>query len=158
MIIALTEWEYRRGWEVGIARYTANWGRSNAAHYEDGLLEPDRVANPAAALCEIAVAKYLGRFWHGHVWHKSDHAANRSLPDVGDNIEVRRVRSGCGPCVRTSDRGRIVWGAREADDEFRTIELLGWVLADDAFTSVLWRRAGEYGHFPSNLLKKPWLP
>ena len=103
------------------------------------------------------MAKYTNQYWHGHVWHASDHAKHRSLPDVGENIEVRRVRAGCGPCVRVSDRGRVVWGARESDDEFRSVELLGWVLADEAYPDLLWRIAGQYGHYPSHLLKKPWL-
>ena len=79
MIVHLSEWEYRRGFEVGIARFTANWSRSDAAHYQSGGLEP------------------------------------------------------------------------------RSVELLGWVLADEAYPHLLWRIAGQYGHYPSHLLKKPLL-
>lgn len=131
MLITLYPWEYQRACEVGIARYVANWGKDDAAHYDRDLMEDDRTATVAAAACEVAVARHVNRYWHGHVWHRSEHARYRHLPDVGRNIEVRRVRTGNRVAVRRSDEGKVVWAARAIGPEFRQVEALGWLVADE---------------------------
>lgn len=132
VIVSLFPWEYDRAFEVGVRRFIANWGRPDAKHYDRSKMEEDRQAQAAAAICECAVARYLNQFWHGHVWHWSEKDAYRHLADIGTNVEVRRVRTQPGPTVRPGDAGRIVWGARTADPEWRTVEILGWVNADIA--------------------------
>lgn len=135
-IVALEPWEYEAAYCVGIRRFVANWEKPDAAHYNRAAMEEDRNAQPASAICEIAVAKYVGKFWVGGVWHKSDHFRYRSLADVGANIEVRRVRTGNGVPVRRTDAGKIVWGARLVDAEFRRVEILGFVVADEFIPSI----------------------
>ena len=126
-------WEYEAGFQVGIRRYTANWNKRDAAHYDRASMEDDRKATVSAALCELAVAKHLNQYWHGSVWHAADHTKHRSMPDVGKDIEVRRVRSAAGVAVRRADRGRTVWAARIEDPEYRTCELLGSISGDRAW-------------------------
>jgi hypothetical protein len=154
-IIELQPWEYERGFAVGIARFTANWGTHDAGHYDRSRMEEDRNAQAAAALCEIAVARYTNRYWHGHVWHRSDHWKNRSDADVGSAIEVRRVRSANAVAVRRSDAGKIVWAAKTVDAEYRQIELLGYVRADEAIETL---PPGEkWGYLPLEKLTRPWV-
>jgi hypothetical protein len=156
-IIELTPWEYEHGFAVGIARFVENWGRPDARHYQGNrrLMEPDRAANPAAALCEIAVARYTNQHWHGHVWKVKDHAKHRDTADVGTNIEVRRTR-GKEVAVRRSDAGKVVWAARTIDDEYRKIELLGFIPADEVIPLI---GDGGFGYvrYPLEKLTKPWL-
>lgn len=57
MIITLDPWEYEWASHVGIRRFTANWGKKDAAHYDPARMEDNRTAQVAAAVAEIAVAK-----------------------------------------------------------------------------------------------------
>lgn len=152
--ITLTAWEYERGFAVGIGRFTANWGKADAAHYDKSRMEEDRSAQPAAALCEIAVAKYAGEYWHGHVWHATDHAKHRSLADVGPNIEVRRVRTRNAVAVRRTDAGKVLWAARMTDAEYRTVEILGCIDADEAIAGL--EDGATWGYVSLDRLSKPW--
>jgi hypothetical protein len=128
MRITLEPWEYRRACDVGIGRCVENWGKPDAEHYGDrSRMEDDRTAHVAAAICELAVAKMLNRYWHGHVWKKGVKG-----PDVGASIEVRRVKTGNGVAVRRTDAGRFVIAARAIAPEFTEVEVLGYVKADDA--------------------------
>jgi hypothetical protein len=153
-IIELQTWEYERGFAVGIGRFTANWGTKDAKHYDRSRMEEDRNAQAAAAMCEIAVARYTDRYWHGHVWHRTDHAKHRAAADVGNNIEVRRVRTRNAVAVRRTDAGREVWAARTADPEYTKIELLGKVRADDVIDTFV---PGEtWRYVPLDQLDRPW--
>lgn len=129
--IELASWEYARAADVGIRRFTANWGREDAAHYSDPeRKEDDRTATVASAIAELAVAKYLNRYWHGHVWHASEHGMYDLLPDVGHATEVRRIRVSQGLPVREKQnqiQGLIVWAAFPIPPEFKTVEILGWI-------------------------------
>lgn len=136
-VITLTPWEYERAFSVGIGRFTANWGTADAPYYDRSRMEEDRSAQPAAALCELAVAKYTNQYWHAGVWHKTDHSKYKSLADVGGNIEVRRVRTANAVKVRSKDRGKIVWAARTVDPEYRSVELLGFISADAVIASLV---------------------
>ena len=135
MIVDLFPWEYERVNQVGIGRFTANWSKQDAKHYDPARMEDNRTAQVAAAACECAVARHTNRYWHGHVWHASDHHLYREMPDVGRNIEVRRVRTGTVVAVRQSDlgKGRVLWAARAIPAEFRKVELYGWMFADEAW-------------------------
>jgi hypothetical protein len=52
--------------------------------------------------------------------------------------------------VRKSDKGKVVWAARPADNEYRTIEVLGFVNADEVIPSL-----GEkgWGYVPFDRLR-----
>lgn len=155
-IITILPWEYERCFAVGIGRFTANWGTPDAPYYDRSRMEEDRNAQAAAAVCELAVAKYTNQYWHGGVWHRSEHVNYRSLPDVGENIEVRRVRTGNAVKVRRKDAGKVVWAARVADDEYRSVELLGFIEADEVIKSL----EGTYSndkYVEIELLERPWI-
>ena len=98
--VILEPWEYEHATLVGVRRYTANWGKADAPWYDAERMEDDRTAQVAACVCELAVAKATNRYWSGHVWPASEHRARRDTPDVGHNIEVRRVRTSKRAAVR----------------------------------------------------------
>ena len=165
MIIKLEPWEYEYAYTIGIRRFTENWGKKNSANYDDEKkMEEDRNAQPAAAICELAVAKYLNQSWSGHVWRKEDHNKYKGIPDVGNNIEVRRVRTDKGPAIKLKDlnNGLIVWGARLVDKEYTEVELLGWIDADEGARIGELRNANkpkekQYKVVPKELLHKDWI-
>lgn len=142
-IITLETWEYVHACNVGIARFAANWGKKDAPHYRKELMEDDRTATVASAICELAVAKATNRFWSGHVWAKEDHAKYRDVPDVGRNIEVRRVRKGNTVAVRKHQLGRglVLFAAQPEVPEFINVDIWGWLEYDKAW------ELGEPAHY-----------
>jgi hypothetical protein len=134
-LIHLDPWEYEHAADVGIRRFTANWGKQDAAHYDKARMEDDRTAQVAAAICELAVAKHTNRYWSGHVWHASEHHKYRDAPDVGKNIEVKRVRTGKTVAVRKHQlhKGLVLFAACPEPPEFRVVEIGGWEWVDEAW-------------------------
>lgn len=155
-VVEILPWEYERGFSVGIGRFTANWGVADADYYDRSRMEEDRNAQAAAAICEIAVAKYTGQYWHGGVWCRADHAKYRHLADVGDDIEVRRVRTGNAVMVRAKDAGKVVWGAKLACPEYRRVEILGFIPANDVIESLKGTFQNEK-YVEVESLNRPWL-
>ena len=134
-IIKLQPWEYAHANEVGIGRFVANWEKRDAQYYVKEFMEDDRTAQVAAAVCELAVAKALNRYWHAHVWHISEHKRYSNIPDVGKNIEVRRVRTGNGVAVREHQvgKGLFIYAAKVTMPELMQVEILGWLPHDEAW-------------------------
>ena len=120
---------------MGARRYTANWGKADAPWYDAERMEDDRTAQVAAAVCELAVAKATNRYWHGHIWHATEHHKFRGMPDVGRNIEVRRVRTSKAAAVRKHQvgKGLVLFVAYAIPPEFREVEMLGWMGMDEAW-------------------------
>lgn len=133
--LTLEPWEYEHACNVGIRRYTANWSKEDAPHYKAEYMEDNRTATVAAAICELAVAKYTNRYWHAHIWHRSEHEKYKHLPDVGTNIEVRRIRTTKAAAVRRHQLGKglVIWVAETIAPEFRDVTLHGWLKHDDAW-------------------------
>lgn len=136
MIVKLETWEYEYASHIGIRRFTANWDRPDAEYYQvDERKEDDRTAQVAAAIGELAVAKLLNQYWNATIWSADKHKEYNKLPDVGKNIEVRRVRTQDAVCIREKDTGRglIVFAVRPIEKEFREVEVFGWIKADEGF-------------------------
>ena len=110
-------------------------------------MEDDRTAQVAAAIGELAVARVTNQYWGGHVWAGNRHQENRGRADVGHNIEVRRVRSSNNVAVRRRQLGKglILFVVRPVPDEFRTVEMLGWIDHDEA-----WELGEPSGYDPEN--------
>lgn len=135
MIITLEPWEYEHANNVGIRRYTANWTKPNAPHYKAEHMEDDRTAQVAAAICELAVAKHTNRYWHAHIWHHTEHNKYRNLPDVGRNIEVRRIRTQPAAAIRRHQLGKnlVLYVAATHPPELRQVTLHGYIKYDEAW-------------------------
>lgn len=133
--VELQSWEYEHASNVGIRRFTANWERNDAKHYDRSRMEDDRTAQVAAAACELAVAKYTNQYWHAHIWHHTDHYKYKHMPDVGLNIEVRRIRTGSRAAVRRNDlgMGKVLWIAKAIYPELVGVELWGSIDYDVAW-------------------------
>jgi|TARA_R110000824_G_scaffold180615_1_gene361109 hypothetical protein len=135
ILIELEKWEYEWASHVGIRRFTENWEKQDAAHYKREYMEDDRSAQVAAAVGELAVARVTNQYWGGHVWAGNRHQENRNRADVGENIEVRRVRTSSNAAVRRRQLGKglFLFVVRPVPDEFRTVEMLGWLDHDEAW-------------------------
>jgi hypothetical protein len=157
MIVDLEPWEYEHAYQVGVRRYTENWNKQDASYYNKSSMEEDRNAQVAAAICELAVAKHTNQYWHGSVWDGRKHKKYKGMPDVGKNIEVRRVRTQSGPAVREKDldRNLVIWGAELVDPEYRKVRLLGWIDAQNGYDIGI-QKTG-YKVVPKELLNKDWI-
>lgn len=135
MIVDLRPWEYEHAANVGIRRYVERWESSNAAHYDSARMEDERTAQVAAACCELAVARYVNQYWHGHVWKAEDHHRYKWMADVGHSIEVRRVRTRNAVAVRRHQLGQNLWlwAAKAIEPEFRQVEIVGSLPYDKAW-------------------------
>jgi hypothetical protein len=137
MIITLETWEYEHATHIGTRRYTANWTKQNATYYKQNHMEDDRTATVAAAITELAVAKATNRYWHAHIWHHTEHQKHKHLPDVGTNIEVRRIRDPQKQKValRQKQLGKnlILFAGHPHPPEFRQVEIWGWINHDEGW-------------------------
>ena len=149
VLIELEPWEYEHACDVGIRRYTANWNKQDAPHYANKKLQEDnRTALVASAICELAVAKHTNRYWSGHVWHATEHQKYRHIPDVGTNIEVRRLRTREEAAVRKHQNNihkLVLWVAKPVMPELRQVHLYGWIRQTDA-----WEIGSQSDYDPEN--------
>jgi hypothetical protein len=99
-------------------------------------MEDDRTAAAAACAAELAVAKYTNRYWSGHVWDYRDHNQYKEIPDVGTNIEVRRIRTRETAAVRKRQvgKGLVLFVAKPIMPEIRSVEIYGWMHYDEAWS------------------------
>lgn len=135
-VVALEAWEYEHACGVGIRRFTANWKTADKPSYRNDRKQDERTASVAAAVAEMAVAKHLGLYWSGHVWPASQHHRFKHLPDVEPGIEVRRVRARTNKAAvraKDLDKGLSLVVAYPIPDEFREVEILGWLTCEDAW-------------------------
>ena len=134
--IDLEPWEYEHANAVGIRRYAENWKAPDAKHYNNPFaLQDNRTALVAASVCELAVAKVINQYWGGHVWPHAKHKEYKDLPDVGTNIEVRRIRTSPDAAVRKKQLGKglILFVAQPQPPELRSVDILGWIDHDEAW-------------------------
>lgn len=146
--VDLHPWEFEWAMFVAARRSAENWGKRDAPHYKKERMEDERTASAAACVCELAVAKATNRYWSGHVWHKSDHDRYRNdIADVGDNIEVRRVRTSDNAAVRRHQvgKGLVLFVARPVMPEMASVDILGWIRYDEA-----WEKGEESKYDPQN--------
>ena len=132
--IRLEEWEREWAGHVGLKRHEANIRKRDARHYDPARMQDNLTASIASAVAELAVAKRLNRYWDGSFWKSEQHSQYSDRADVGDNTEVRRVRSRWNPLpVRARDvqRNRIMVLAFPLPDEFVQVEVIGWGWAVD---------------------------
>lgn len=146
-MINLTPWEYEWASHVGARRYIENWSRENAKHYDSARMEDDRTAQVAACVAELAVAKYTNRYWSGHVWPVKQHTVYKDMPDVGTNIEVRRLRTRDYAAVRRHQLGKglVLFVAKPVMPELRSVEIYGFIDYDKA-----WELASPTDYDPEN--------
>lgn len=135
-IVELEPWEYEWVSHVGARRYIENWSKVDATHYDRKRMEDDRTAQVAAAACELAVAKWTNSYWSGHVWPAGDHERRKNIPDVGTNIEVRRLRTRETAALRRKQLGKnlVLFVAKPLMPEIRAVEIYGWIMYDKGWT------------------------
>lgn len=133
--VRLRPWEYTLVAQVGADRAARNHDRPDAAHYDRSRMEDDRTAQHASCAAECATARLLDKYWTaGGAWDSARHSEFRSLADVSDNIEVRRIRESTSStfAVDEKDRKRVIVAAYVEPPELRDVRILGWIKGEEA--------------------------
>jgi hypothetical protein len=75
-----------------VAKIRTRENKQNHIYNRDDL-EPQPLAELNACCGEMAVAKSLNKYWSGLAWLSEEHQKYKeTIPDIGENIEVRRVK------------------------------------------------------------------
>ena len=129
-VVTMRPWEIQQAGQVGAARLVANLDKPDAKHYNRAHMESDWIAQPAAVLCEAAVAKHLNRFYDWSAWTANQHDQYKGAADL-DGIEVRRVRTQPKVAVRYRDAtaARTVAAAYVDMDNPETVLIYGFLHA-----------------------------
>lgn len=133
--VHLLPWERDWAHHIGKARHEVNLQRQDASWYDPRRMEDNLTASISAAVAEMAVAKHVNQYWSGSIWPVAEHDKYKNLPDVGDNIEVRTVRTSSSAAVRRHQvgKGLILWVAKPVRPALDTVDLWGWIPMDSAW-------------------------
>lgn len=135
--VELLPFEHEYAAFTGLRRFNERRESKDAPWYDPQRMEPNLQANIAACVCELGVAKALNKYWGGHAWHVVDHEKYNHAADVGNRIEVRRLRDRNGsPAIRRRDveRGRILVAAYTPPPLYLEVQVLGWIEAADGWS------------------------
>ena len=130
MIVELDKDEVRVCTMLAVERWLTKFGSVDQPNYAqgkaDGRLEPEINANIRANICEWAVAKHYNFAWNNPWYPNTLHRRRHSLPDVGDNIEVRSIRTQDSIPFWNKDMGKVIVGTKCLDTEyFSKVEIFG---------------------------------
>lgn len=159
--VKLEPWEWEWARHVGYQRDEINRNKQDAAYYDKHRMESDNAwANAVSCAGEMAVAKYLNRYWGGDHWPLSRHKEFRDLPDIAPNIEVRRIRKPTNPLVirqRDAERDRKMFLVYPQPDPIN-IDIIGWMDAKKGYRygkQPDWDRTGTARVYPQDKLYDP---
>jgi hypothetical protein len=154
IVVSLTKDEVRNCTDLAVNRWLMKFGSEDRPNYaqgkKDGKLESELIANIRTIVAEWAVAVVSNLSWSVPFYPNSMHAKRKDIADVGQNVEVRTVRTQDGVPVWKKDAGKFIAGARVIDDEYFTqVEVWGWVKADDVIgNDVYWDEYIRGWRFP----------
>lgn len=139
MIVELSKDEVRICTNLAVERWLAKFGSIDRPNYakgkEDGKLEHELNANIRANICEWAVAKHYNISWNTPWYPNFLHTMRKDLPDVGNNVEVRSVRTYNKIPFWIKDENKIIIGAKCLDTEYFTkVEIYGYINPKDFMT------------------------
>jgi hypothetical protein len=160
-VVTLEPWEYEWAAHVGTQRDEINRTKNNAAYYDTKRMEDNRHANIMSCCGELAVAKYLNRYWGGDYWPLDRHKEFKDLPDIRPNIEVRRIRKRDNPLAvrkRDAERERAMFLTYPDPNAPTEVTIIGWVDARKAWRygkQPGWDQTGTARVYPQEKLHDP---
>ena len=116
MIIELNKDEVRVCTMLAVERWLTKFGSTDQPNYAqgkaDGKLEPEINANIRANVCEWAVAKHYNLAWNNPWYPNALHKKRYPLPDVGENLEVRSIRTQDSIPFWGKDKEKVIVGTK----------------------------------------------
>lgn len=134
VVVKMLETEIETAIALGKIRTKAKINSEDTENYkagkENGKLLDDDTANARSNISECAVAYLTNQTWNMPIFSNRYYYMRKHFADVGENTEVRTIRTDPRISITEKDRGRIVYGCAVSDD-LTEVEVLGWVNADD---------------------------
>lgn len=162
ILMPLEPWEYEWAAHVGKMRDEINRTKQNAAYYDVNRMDADNArANILSCCGELAVAKYLNKYWGGEYWPLDRHKEFKNLPDIKPNIEVRRVTKMHNPLVirkRDAEKERIMFLTYVDPDNRLNVHIRGWLDAKKGYRygkQPEWDQTGTARVYPQEKLNDP---
>ena len=136
IIVNLSKDEVRVCTLLAVERWLTKFGSKDKPNYAqgkiDGKLEPEINANIRANVCEWAVAKQYNLGWNTPWYPNALHAKRYLISDVGNNLEVRSIRTQTSIAFWGKDRGKIIIGTKCLDAEYYSeVEIYGYINPDN---------------------------
>jgi len=136
MIVNLSKDEVRVCTLLAVERWLTKFGSIDRPNYAAGKrlgkLEPEINANIRANVAEWAVAKLYNQQWSVPWYPNELHTLRKNIPDVGNNLEVRTVRTQNSIPFWKKDINKIIIGVKVLDEEYYSqVEIYGSFKAKD---------------------------
>ena len=112
-------------------------------------MQDNYIANYASARCELATAKHTNRHWNASWWKPEQHHLYADRADVGDNIEVKRIRNAQHNLLvkqKYALLDHVLVLAFSDDNTPHNVTLIGWCKGPQAWeqgTPPEWDRSGK---------------
>jgi hypothetical protein len=137
VIVRIPQRELEVCYDLAKHRWLEKRGGTNRPNYQAGLengkLEHELLATIRTMVAEVAVAYVTDRKWSVPVYSKRFHKERGKFSDVGDNIEVRTVRTKDHVPIWEKDAGKVIFACKVLDpDFFSEVEVYGYIPADVA--------------------------
>lgn len=134
--VQMTKDEIRRCANMAVELWIEKFGSEDRPNYaegkKNGSLQHDLTSNTRTITAEMAVAKATKNTFNYPVYENYLHPSRKHLADVGQNLEVRTVRTRGEVPLWKKDAGKVIVGCYVPDEDyFSEVEIYGWVLADD---------------------------
>lgn len=137
MIVRIPQRELEVCYDLGKHRWLEKRGSTNRPNYQAGLesgrLEHELLANIRTVVAEIAVAYITDLKWSVPIYSNRFHKERGKFADVGENTEVRTVRTKDHVPIWEKDAGKVIVACKVIDEEyFSEVEVYGCAQADVA--------------------------
>jgi hypothetical protein len=134
--VQMTKDEIRRCASMAVELWIEKFGSEDRPNYaegkKNGSLQHDLVSNTRTITAEMAVAKATNNSFNYPVYENYLHPHRKHLADVGQNLEVRTIRTRGEVPLWKKDAGKVIVGCYVPDEAyFSEVEVYGWVWADD---------------------------
>jgi len=144
MIVQLSKDEVRVCANLAVERWLTKFGSVDRPNYADGKkagrLEPEINANIRANVAEWAVARAYNLQWSVPWYPNEFHLRRKDIPDVGNNLEVRTVRTLDSIPFWKKDAGKTIVGVKVLDEEYYSeVEIYGSFVADYYMNDTYYR-------------------
>jgi hypothetical protein len=131
MIITLTESEVRICSTLAVERWLTKFDSTDAPNYAkgktEGVLEHDLLAGIRANVSEWAAARVFNISWNLPWYPNELHPARKDIADIGQNSEVRTVRTKSAIPFWKKDLDKVIVGTKILnDDHFNTVNVYGY--------------------------------
>lgn len=142
--LELAQFVARRCTDMNMRRGDAPAYAMNAERMQDNY-----IANYASARCELATAKHTNRHWNASWWKPEDHHLYGDRADVGEDIEVKRIRDPHHNLLlkqKYAILNHILVLAFSNDNTPHNVDLIGWARGPQAWedgTPPAWDQSGK---------------